>query len=201
MHFKSICLLAVVSTACSRTEVPNADATPWRKPGDTIDSILTMPEYLRRFRAGVESATALAGGATTREALATTYLVALSQRDTVALGRMLISRAEFAWLIFPDHRYATPPYELDPAILWGQLTNTNAKGLRRALQRYGGASLALQALDCTRDTLQLVRGTTRLWGPCTVRYRAADSTVTHQLFGAMVERDGHLKFLSYANDF
>ena len=202
MRNKLIWLVALLAGACSsKPAVSSADSAPGRKPGDKIDSILPMTEYVRRFRVGVDAPAALRGGATTRDALARDYLAALARRDTTALAGMLVSRGELAWLIFPDHRYAAAPYELDPAILWGQLTHANSKGLTRAMQRYGGVPMALLALECSRDTLQLTRGPARLWGPCTVRYRAGDSTLTRRLFGSILERDGRAKFLSYANEF
>lgn len=190
-------------TACSTkpAEVATTDSTPWRKPGDVIDSILPMPEYLRRFRVGTDSVAALTGGAPTREALARRFLDAVAVRDSVTLGGLLVSRSEFAWLVFPDHIYAAPPYELDPALFWMQLVAGSAKGSARVLERVGGRPLAFVGLECQRDTLQLRQGPATLWGPCTVRYREGDSTVARRLFASIIERDGTAKFLGYANEF
>jgi hypothetical protein len=190
-------------TACSTkpAEVATTDSTPWRKPGDVIDSILPMPEYLRRFRVGTDSVAALTGGAPTREALARRFLDAVAVRDSVTLGGLLVSRSEFAWLVFPDHIYAAPPYELDPALFWMQLVAGSAKGSARVLERVGGQPLAFVGLECQRDTLQLRQGPATLWGPCTVRYREGDSTVARRLFASIIERDGTAKFLGYANQF
>ena len=196
----------LLAAACARGEsqhaaVPFDSARPWRKPGDKIDSILPMPEYLRRFREGLIAPVGFEGGAATREALARRFLTALAARDTAAIGGLLVSRAEFGWLVFPAHLYARPPYELDPAIFWMQLGGASRKGLQRALAGYGGKRLSFLALHCQRDTLQLKEGPGRLWSPCTVRYRAGDSVVTHRLFGSIVERNGRAKLLSLANDF
>jgi hypothetical protein len=176
-------------------------ARPWAKPGDTIDSIFPMPELLRRFRVGLVEPTELEGGAPSRDALAARFIGAIATHDTAALRGMLLSRAEFGWLMFPDHRYAEPPYELDPGIFWLQLTAENSKGVERVLQRYGGQPLAFERLTCTADTLQMLRGPTTVWGPCSVRYRTADSTLTRRLFGSMIERNGRVKLVSYNNDF
>lgn len=198
-------LVMTVAAACSskHAAVPltTADSATRRKPGDAIDSILPMAEYLKRFRVGTDSTATLAGGEVTRDALVRRFLAAVSRGDTATLASLLITRAEFAWLLFPDHRYASPPYELDPAIFWGQITAANGKGVSRLVQRHRGATLALDGLQCGRDTLQLAHGPATFWGPCSVRYRAGDSTLTRQLFGSIVERDGRMKFLSYANDF
>lgn len=195
-------LVGVAACGADRSaEVVVDSSRPWAKPGDRVDSILPMPEMLRRFRAGLTQPTELEGGASSREALAKRFIGAVATRDTSALRSMLMTRAEFAWLMFPDHRYAEPPYELDPGIFWLQLTAENSKGVERVLQRYGGQKLAFEQLTCGADTLQMRRGPTTLWGPCTVRYRTADSTLTRRLFGSMIERNGRVKLVSYNNDF
>jgi hypothetical protein len=176
-------------------------ARPWRRPGDKIDSILPMPEYLRRFRVGLRAPSRFEGGAKDRTALAREFLAGVSRRDTAALSALLVSRAEFAWLVFPDHLYARPPYELDPEIFWMQLRVETAKGFARTLQRLGGQPLALRELRCTRDTLQLKVGATRVWSPCSMQFRAGDSVITRRLFGSIVERDGRAKLLSFASEF
>jgi len=191
--------------ACGSGEKPAAVAAdtsrPWAKPGDKVDSILPMPELVRRFRVGLVEPTELEGGAASRDALAKRFIGAIATRDTAALRGMLLSRAEFAWLMFPDHRYAEPPYELDPGIFWLQITAENSKGVERVLQRYGGRPLTFEQLTCGVDTLQMLRGPTTIWGPCRVRYRTADSTITRQLFGSMIERNGRVKLVSYNNEF
>lgn len=202
----AIVLFLLLTAACGAGREaesgPSADSSrPWARPGDVIDSILPMAEYQRRFREGLVEVTALDGGAESPEALARRFLEAVGARDTAALRRMALTRAEFAWLLFPDHRYSEPPYELDPAIFWLQLTAESGKGLERVLQRYGGAALTFQRLECSTDTLQLLRGPTSLLGPCTVRYRTTDSTITRRLFGSVIARDGRVKFVSYANEF
>ena len=69
----TLLLLLLVCAACTTGEAPDAsqqttaDSTPWRQPGDVIDSILPMEEHLRRFRDGIPEVTALSGGATSRE--------------------------------------------------------------------------------------------------------------------------------------
>lgn len=176
-------------------------ARPWRKPGDKIDSILPMAEYVRRFREGLTEPAELEGGEASPEALARRFLDALAARDTASLLRLLVTRAEFAWLVFPDHLYARPPYELDPAIFWLQLSHESGKGLGTTLRRLGGQPLELLALECQRDMVQLTRGAARMWSPCRVRYREGDNLVSRRLFGAIVERNGRFKLMSTANEF
>jgi hypothetical protein len=194
--------LIVLAIGCSSPEVAAFDAEhPWRQPGDVIDSILPMEEHERRFREGLTAVTALSGGSTSRDALAERFLEALEQRDSLTLHGLMVSRAEFAWLVFPAHLYRQPPYELDPGTLWMQLQQGSAKGLARALERHGGQPLEVRRMECQRDTLQLVSELMTMWGDCQLSYQAGDSTLTRRLFGSMVELDGVVKFLSYSNDF
>jgi hypothetical protein len=211
MRAGRLLLLTGLAGACARTEAEPAgspagaaladSARPWRKAGDRIDSILPMAEYLGRFRAGLDQPAGFSGGETSREALARRFLAAVAARDTAALAALAVSREEFAWLIFPHHLYAEPPYQLDPAIFWMQLTGASAKGLGQTLGRFGGLPLGFRALDCSRDTVQIRGGPIAVWSPCGIRFRAGDRVETRRLFGAMVEREGGYKLLSFANDF
>lgn len=208
MSLARLLLIAALAAACAgKPSGQDADsaavaatdtARPWRKPGDKIDSILPMPEYLRRFRLGLVEPSGFTNGETSRAALARSFLAAVATHDTAALARLAVSRAEFAWLVFPYHRYHNPPYELDPEIFWIQITAESAKGVHRTLQRYGGARLALTSLGCERDTLQVTAGPLRIWSGCTMRFRVGDSVETRRLFGSIVERDGRAKLLSFA---
>ena len=211
MTLPRLLLLTMLAVACGG-RAPEADAgsaavaaadtaRPWRKPGDKIDSILPMPEYLRRFRQGLTEPHRLTGGATNRNGLAREFLAAVTARDTAAFAQLAVTRAEFAWLVFPHHLYHNPPYELDPEIFWIQLTAGSAKGLHRTLERYGGARLELISLGCERDTLQIASGPVTMWSGCMMRYRTSDSVEARRLFGSVVERDGRMKLLSFANDF
>jgi len=176
-------------------------AAAWRKPGDRVDSILTMQEHLRRFRDAMPEPDGLTGGAEDPTELTRRFLAAVTRRDQRAIRDLMISRAEFAWLVFPEHLYSRPPYELDPEIFWMQLGARSAKGLTRVIERYGGRQLGLLKVACQADTLQLRSPATTLWSPCTVHFSAPEGSEQRRLFGSIVERDGRAKFLSFANDF
>jgi hypothetical protein len=199
-------VLGVLLVACAdsgqQAEAPIDPERPWRQPGDVIDSVFPMDVMLARFREAVPAVTRLEGGAPDREALARTFLSAVSAGDSVALTGLLVNRSEYAWLLFPEHLYAKPPYELDPAIHWLQVQASSAKGLARVLERYGTRPLEFRSLACDADTMQFTASPTiTAWGPCTVTFRGNDSTLTRRLFGTIVERDGVAKFLGYANEF
>ena len=94
MLLTRILLIGAVAAACTRTEseqpvnaaagASTDTARPWRKPGDKVDSILPMREYLRRFRLGLAEPAELIGGAGSRNELARRFFAAVSARDTAA---------------------------------------------------------------------------------------------------------------------
>lgn len=175
-------------------------ARAWRRSGDKIDSILPMPEYLRRFRSGLPEARALSGGARSREDLARRFLSAVNRRDNREFGALVLSRAEFAWLVFPSHLYHDPPYELDPEIFWMQIRLSSGKGLSRTLERLGGHRLAFERLDCRPDTRQVRRGPVRIWSNCSLQFMDGETRLRRRLFGAIVELDGRYKLMSFSSD-
>lgn len=200
--YRSLSLVACALAACGTPEATAFDAErPWRQSGDVVDSILPMEEYERRFREELPRTASLENGIPALDMLAGRFLEAVGNRDSLALGRLMVSRAEFAWLVFPQHRYRLPPYELDPGILWMQMTAASAKGLARVMERHGGQRLALRDLRCEPDTLQFAPGPLRAWSGCTLDYQAGDSLLSRRLFGTVVEHHGTFKLLGYANDF
>jgi hypothetical protein len=193
-------ILAVGCVPGSPAQQASDPERPWRQRGDVIDSILPMEEYVARFRVGTRQVTQLAHGAPSREALTRRVLEATAAADTAALVSLLVTRGEFAWLVFPDHLYRDAPYELDPAILWLQMGAESEKGLTRLLKRHGGRPLTLRSVGCQRDTLVLVRGSATLQRDCVISYTDGDSTLSRRLFGSIYERDGQFKLMGYGND-
>ena len=159
-----------------------------------------MKELLEQFRGPGPAPATLAGGMPSRTSLARRFLAAVSSRDTAALEAMQITRSEFGWLIFPEHLYASAPYELDPEIFWLQLQVRSAAGVRQALTHLGGRPLQLAGLDCRLDVIQGKSPQVLFWSPCRVRYLNGDGIQVHKLFGTIVEHRGVMKFLSYANE-
>jgi hypothetical protein len=198
-------LLGLLLVACAdsgkQAEAPFDAERPWRQPGDAIDSVFPMEVMLARFRESLPEATQLTGRAGDRETLVRTFIDAVAAGDSTTLTGLLVNRSEYAWLIYPEHLYAKPPYDLDPAIHWLQVQASSSKGLARVLERYGKRPLEFRSLACDVDTLQFTAGVTKAWAPCTVTFRGNDSTLTRRLFGTIVERDGVAKFLGYANEF
>ncbi len=203
----TLALVMVMAAACAPSERPDADAErmdelehPRREhTPQVVDSVLPIPEELARFRSSLdEEPTALRGGAASLEALVTRFVAALAARDSLALREMLLSRSEFALLYYPHTRFTAKPYELSPQLLWFQMQNGTGRGAARALRRFGGTPVQLAGYQC--EPLPDVEGPNLLWRGCVVRIApAVGDTITTRLFGSILEREGHFKFVSYSN--
>jgi hypothetical protein len=82
--------------------------------------------------------------------------------------------------------------------MWFLLHQRSDRGLRKALEIYGGQDLTLLGYDCGPG--ESVEGENTVWGPCQVRFRRAEGdTVSRRLFNQIIARGGRFKFLSYGN--
>jgi hypothetical protein len=170
------------------------------QPGYVVDSALPIEEALRRFRTDVkDTPTVLVGGERSREALVAAFARAVERGDSVALRRMAITRAEFAFLVYPSSQYTRPPYRQQPEIVWLLLSAAGDKGMKRLVERRKGERFSLAAHEC--PTPPAVEGENRLWRGCVVRrIRPPADTVTERLFGPIIARGGRFKFYSYGNE-
>ena len=199
---RAAALVAAMALAACGGETASAkapEASTAAAPATVVDSVHSMDEELRRFTAGLGPAPAeLAGGQGTADALARRWLAALAAGDTAALGRMHVSRAEFAWLYWKGSHLSKPPYEMPPGLLWFQVEGESNAGITRALAAYGGKRLAFRSMACGNHR---VDGPGRIHQGCDVTFRVDGKTETRRLFGNLLERGGQVKFLSYANEF
>ncbi len=165
-----------------------------------VDSILPTGEALRRFQAELAHVSAFSGGARNRDELVKQFVAAVEGRDTTALERLVVSRAEYAFLYFPSSVYTRKPYELPPDVAWLLSEQNSKKGLIRLTRRLGGKPLSFRGYECTHPVAE---GENRFWRTCQISYVDGTSglQVKKKLFGAIIERSGSYKFLSYANDF
>lgn len=184
------------AAACGKKDAGSHDAAPV----GVVDSAVPAAVALARFQAGVPNRPqSLSGGRDSREALVSEVVRALAQQDTMALEPIALNRAEFAYLYFPTAPIAAPPYELPPALAWFQAEEANRKGVFRALREYGGKEWKLQSTHCPAPAKP--QGQNRIWEGCTVTMsEPGKPAVSVKLFGSIIERDGHFKILSYAND-
>jgi len=200
-HFLAAAILIAV-LACNRTDAPVPGTAPGNHPapGSTVDSILPIEESLRRFREGLAVVTELGTAAPSRDSLVNLVIGLLERNDSSGLAATLITRAEYAYLYYPTSVYATKPYELAPDIAWLLSVENSQKGGIRLIQRLGGRSLEVTGYRCGDA---LTEGVNRIWRDCAVSFTdpGSSTAVTRRLFGAIIERNGRFKILSFANDF
>ena len=199
MTRRTVALLLTLA-ACQRAagSGPQAGATsPPSAAGRVIDSLLPIEEEIRRFREAVPEVPArLTGAESSRDALVRRWAAALEERDSAALGSMLINPAEFITFYYPESRYARPPYRQKPGLRWFLMINSSSRGLAGVWRRYAGTPLPLKGHRCEADP-EIV-GKSRVWSQCRVQLQAGNGTTTEaRLFGAIIERDGWFKFLTY----
>ena len=215
----STLFIAIVLAACSSgqpatsadstTGAPAANGVAYaynRAPMDTshtagaiIDSVFPMPEMIRRFRDGLPELTALRDGPQSRQALVAQFITALATSDKATLGRLTLSRAEYAYLYFPNTPDASRENGLTPQRGWDQITRASEKGIGRALTRIGGKPITLDALQC--HAAPRTAGPMTLYLGCTLTLGLADGTkFDGRLFGSIIEYAGRFKFVGYAND-
>lgn len=200
-------LLPLAAAACGRGDgeahaatPPATQAAPAAPPaGTVVDSIFPPEEEMRRFRVGLGEPQGLSGGERSREALVRAFVRAVERSDTAAVRRMIVSRAEFAWLYYPSTEFTHPPRQMSPALLWFMMTQDSEKGIGRLLDRRGGSRLGYVSTHC--DAQPRVEGRNRLWDHCRVTLRNGGTTKTERLFSTLIERDGRFKFLSYKNEY
>lgn len=188
-----LALLLLASSGCSpdrRTAAAAAEAAI------TVDSIRPIEVELARFRESVggREVRALRGGAPSRDELVARFSQGLAAHDTAALSALLLDAQEFAWLYYPYTVYTHPPYQQAPGMVWLLTVQNSEKGLRRALERFGGREPDGTRYSCATTEPQDLNV---LHGDCAVRL--AGDTTDRRLFGTIIERAGHFKFVSYAN--
>ena len=177
-----------------------ADSAVAAVAAGVVDSIIPIDEALRRFRADLGAAPTTLDGERSRDALVRRFVRAVETRDTSALRAMALSRAEFAYLYYPESPLSRRPYEEPPALLWFRIQEGSSAGAVRVLRRHGGAPLGFVSYGCEGAPKR--EGASAFWERCRVRrVRAPGDTVDERLFGSIVARDGRYKFVSYANDF
>lgn len=185
---------AVADTA----PAPAGDTSYRSRPGYVVDSAIARDELLRRFRVGTTRRASLEGGAPSREALLRRMFDALARADTARLRALVVTRDEFAWLVFPSSRLAGPPYNQRPDVAWLLREAASEKGLLRLMRRSAEAPLRYRSHDC--PGAPDVEGRNRVYRGCTVHVEQQYRQSVRRLFGPVVERDGRWKLLGYEND-
>jgi hypothetical protein len=141
----------------------------------------------------------LSGGAPTREALVRRLVRAVTLRDTTSVREMVLSRAEFAYLYYPHSPFTREPHKQMAGLVWFLTQANSSKGITRAFERLGGQALRYRAHGCNGRPKR--QGPNLVWEDCIVRLTDGGTQAEMRLFGSIIQRDGRVKFVSYANDF
>lgn len=201
MKSQLIYVLAMVTLSACRAEEPAVSTTLADTPQVVIDSIFPVEEEIRRFKVARNgaSATELKDASETRDALVVRFMKALEARDSADIRAMVLDAAEFIDLYYPTSVHSQPPYKQSPEITWFLLQQNSEKGIKRALERYGGVAPHFEGYTCNSEPK--VEQANRFWEQCTVRWAPVPGAPSPmRIFGTIIERDGRFKFVSYAND-
>lgn len=177
--------------------IPSQDSLR-KTPGYVIDSVFTPEENLRRFQADVAAPAdgRLSGGAPSSDALIRRYWTLLVAGDTLAMTPLIVSRAEYAYLYFPESIEGTSG--MPPAVGWELIVRQSGRGLTRALfQAQRGPATVVRTV-CT-DTPHTM-GKNTLYGPCGVVIRRNGVEETVWIVKSLLARDGVHKMLGLQND-
>ena len=187
------------STASAEAARARQDSIVRARPGYIVDSILPVEEEIRRFQATIaEHPTQFSGGARSRSALIANFVRTLERHDTTALANLVITRAEFGYLIYPTSPNAAPPYRQAPDLVWMARSASTDKSMTRLLSRFGGRPLGFAGFACPDSANH--EGLNTLWSSCVVkRITSGGDTTRLRMFGAIVGREGRFKFLSLTN--
>jgi hypothetical protein len=190
---------SVAGAARVESERARRDSIVRARPDYIVDSILPVEEQIRRFQAAAGDAPAeFVSNARSREALVRQFLEALERGDTTAARALVVTKAEFAHLVYPSSPNARTPYRQSPDLVWLTRTAGTDKAVRRLADRFPGRSLGYSGLECPTPADQ--QGANAVWASCAVRLVGPQGETTRlRLFGAMIGRHGRYKFLSLTN--
>jgi hypothetical protein len=179
--------------ADQRPEDPKT--SPNNRPSATATDSQYMPSVMiAKFREKVpEHPTTFGGGATTGiDSLLAHYVRGIERADTAAIRPLALTVSEFAWLYYLDSPMAQKPYELDPDVMWIQISSQSQKGFLRALDAYGGKSFGVWTRACDAPK---AAGALRLHECAIGFHRSGDAPATLKL--SVVERDGRFKLVGF----
>lgn len=199
-QFLVLVMLGAAVACAPRDSASTTDSSPARlseRAGAVADSAPPMDTLLHRFQRGLLQPLALAHTASSHEELTRRFLRALASWDTAALRDLHITKAEYAYLYFPESRMMAPPYDLDPEVAWMLHASESNKGISGVLHRYGGRTLTFEAVECSGEPLR--DGASTVWRACMVSVRENETRRTLPLFAATIEREGSVKIFSFAS--
>lgn len=189
--------LAVTLAACDPAPAAEVRQDPEAGPKSEGGSPVGLDSALALFRATLEPVTSLGGGAPTIEALVARFGRAVARRDTAALRGLAMTRAEFAYLYYPESPFVRPPMRQEPGLVWFLHMENSRKGATRLFSRLGGSQVRIAQNECGPPRIM---GRNRLWDDCAQTIALDGDTLRVRLFAGILERDGRYKIFSFAND-
>ena len=201
MTLRTIAVAAMLAAACAPTGGrPAASHRTDTLAATHVDSVVSRELALQRFRQGLRRVDTLSDGAASRDEVVRRWVRAVEARDTAEFRRLLLTRAEFAWIYYPTNPQGLPPYDLSPQLMWFMTVESSNKGLSRMLEDRGGRSMNVVGYHC--DPHSSREGENEVWGPCLIRrLQAPGDTVEERLFGLVIERRGRWKYVTYSGKF
>jgi hypothetical protein len=177
--------------------IPSQDSLR-KTPGYVIDSVFTPEENLRRFQATVTapSGNRVSGGAPSTDALLRRYWALLAAGDTLGMTPLIVSRAEYAYLYFPESVEGASG--MPPAVGWELIVRQSGRGLSRALFQAQRGPAPIVRTICSDEPR--VMGKSKLYGPCGVVIRRDGTEETLWIAKSLLERDGVHKLLGLQNE-
>ena len=194
----AIAAVAVLAACDGRAEEDcRADTLdPRKQPGYIVDSIHPPEVALRRFRQGIEQP-ALLDGSRTRDELLSRFMRAVERRDADSLQALTLTRAEFAYLVYPESRLSKPPYRQPPEVTWVLLQAETGAGTQKLLNR---AAAGLRPLSYRCPNPAEPEGRLSITTGCVARVHEDGAEREIRLFGRIVEHDGRWKFIALDGD-
>ncbi|MFN3427407.1 MAG: hypothetical protein ACK41G_07540 [Candidatus Thermochlorobacter sp.] len=136
-----ICVLSGLALACQRGEKNERQADtidPKRLPiSDDMPQLPKPYPYPEPLPDSVKQRQ-LSYSARTPEELIDMALEALAKKDTTTLKNLMINEYEFRNWLWPEFPASLPIMNISPDFAWQNLLQNSEKGLRRALEKYGG---------------------------------------------------------------
>lgn len=169
-----------------------------KTPGYVVDSVFSPEENLRRFQATVtgDPPTRLSGGAASTDALLREYWALLSTSDTLGMSHLIVSRAEYAYLYFPESTEGASG--MPPHIGWELILRQSGRGLTRALREALVEPAPVVRTECSAEPRTVGRST--IYGPCGVVIRRNGFERTLWIANTLIERDGIHKLMGLQNE-
>jgi hypothetical protein len=177
--------------------IPSQDSLR-KTPGYVVDSVFSPEENLRRFQSTVSGPAPdrLSGGASTTDALLRRYWALLVNKDTLAMTPLIVSRAEYAYLYFPESTEGANG--MPPHIGWELILSQTGRGLTRALLAAERGSVTVLRTECSALPVRMGRNT--IYGPCGIVIQRDGTEATIWLAKTLIERDGVHKLLGLQNE-